>query len=199
VILAGHVAPPKANPDEIAIQTMNTALGGDFTSRINMNLREDKHWSYGARSIFLDAEGQRPFITYAPVQSDKTKESIQEIYAELSGVTGAEPLTEDELRKAVASRTLTLPGSWETSGAVLGSINQIVRFGYDDDYFKTYASRIRQLGLADLNGAARNTLHPDRVIWIVVGDKQRIMPGLQELGFGPVQEIDADGNVIGGQ
>ncbi|NIN73168.1 MAG: insulinase family protein [Gemmatimonadetes bacterium] len=196
VILAGHVAPPKANPNEIAIQTMNTALGGDFTSRINMNLREDKHWSYGAGSVFIDAEGQRPFITYAPVQSDKTKESILEIYAELSGVTDAEPLTDDELRKAIASRTLTLPGSWETNGSVLGSINEIVRFGYDDDYFNTYAGRIRGLRLADVNGAARRTLHPDRVIWVVVGDKQLIMPGLQELGFGPVQEIDADGRVV---
>jgi zinc protease len=197
VILAGHVAPPKANPDEIAIQTMNTALGGDFTSRINMNLREDKHWSYGAGSVFIDAQGQRPFITYAPVQSDKTKESILEIYAELSGVTGATPLTDDERHKAIASRTLTLPGSWETNGAVLGSINEIVRFGYDDDYFKTYADRIRGVGLADMNGAARKTLHPDRIIWVVVGDKERIMPGLQELGFGPVQEIDADGRVVG--
>jgi zinc protease len=196
VILAGHVAPPKANPDELAIQTMNTALGGDFTSRINMNLREDKHWSYGAGSVFIDARGQRPFFTYAPVQSDKTKESVQEIYAELTGVIGDNPLTDDELHKAIGSQTLTLPGSWETNSAVLGSINQIVRFGYGDDYFKTFADRIRALGLADLNGAARNTLRPDHVIWIVVGDKEQIMPGLQELGFGPVQEIDADGNVL---
>jgi zinc protease len=199
LILAGQVAPPKANPDELAIEAMNTVLGGDFTSRINMNLREDKHWTYGAGSVFIDARGQRPFFCYTQVQSDKTKEAIQEIYGELTGIIGDRPLTADELRKAVASRTLTLPGSWETNSAVLGSIDEIVRFGYPDDYFNTYAGRIRALRLADLNSAAHNTLHPDRMIWVVVGDKAQIMPGLQELGFGPVQEIDADGNVIGGQ
>ncbi|HEU0038130.1 MAG TPA: pitrilysin family protein, partial [Verrucomicrobiae bacterium] len=72
VILAGHVAPPKSNPDEIAIETMNTILGGTFTSRVNMNLREDKHWSYGAFTFLWSAQGQRPFIAYAPVQTDKT-------------------------------------------------------------------------------------------------------------------------------
>jgi zinc protease len=199
VIVAGHVAPPKANPDEIAIEALNTVLGGDFTSRINMNLREDKHWTYGAGSSFVDARGQRPFIVSTQVQSDKTKEAIQEIYAELAGVIGDRPLTDDELAQAIASRTLTLPGSWETNGRVLGSINEIVRFGFEDDYFKTYAGRIRALGLADVNGAASRTLHPDHVIWLVVGDKQQIVPGLQELGFGPVQEIDADGNAIGGR
>ena len=88
LILAGHVAPPKANPDEIAIEAMNAILGGQFTSRINMNLREDKHWAYGAQTLFWDARGQRPFIAFAPVQTDKTKESIQEIQKELRGILG---------------------------------------------------------------------------------------------------------------
>mgnify|MGYP003335765117 CR=1 FL=1 len=86
VIFAGHVVPPKANPDEIAIETMNTILGGDFSARVNMNLREGKHWSYGARSLLWDARGQRPFIVYAPVQSDKTKESMIEIRKELNDI-----------------------------------------------------------------------------------------------------------------
>ena len=91
MIIAGLPAPPTNNPDEIAIETMNTILGGSFTSRINMNLREDKHWSYGARSILHDAKGQRLFFTYAPVQSDKTKESIVEIDKELRGILGDRP------------------------------------------------------------------------------------------------------------
>jgi len=194
-ILAGHVAPPKANPNEIAIQTMNTVLGGDFTARINMNLREDKHWSYGAGSFFYDARGQRPFIAYAPVQSDKTKESVQEIYNELAGMIGENPTTADELDRAIASRTLTLPGSWETNGSVAGSINQIVRFGFEDDYFDTYADRIRALGLDEVNAAAAGTLYPNNIIWVVVGDMESIMEGLRELDLGPIQEIDADGNV----
>src|SRR5207244_1897647 len=79
MIFAGDIAPPKSNPHEIAIETMNNIFGGTFTSRINMNLREGKHWSYGVHSILASARGQRPFIVIAPVQTDKTKESVVEI------------------------------------------------------------------------------------------------------------------------
>ncbi len=196
VILAAHVAPPKANPDEIAIETMNTILGGDFTARINMNLREGKHWSYGAGSLFWDARGQRPFIVYAPVQSDKTKESMQEIASELNGITSDRPATPDELDLAVKSQTLTLPGQWETNNAVINSIAEMVRFGYPDDHFDTYAGKIRSLNLSQVQAAAEKTLHPDKVVWVVVGDKEQIEPAIRELGFGPVREIDGDGNVM---
>jgi zinc protease len=111
VILAGHVAPPTNNPDEIAIQTLNTILGGSFTSRLNMNLREDKHWSYGAGSFFVDARGQRPFLAYAPVQTDKTKESVAEVAKELKDLVNGRPATDDELSKAKDNQTLTWPGS----------------------------------------------------------------------------------------
>jgi len=94
VILAGHVAPPKSNPDEIAIETMNNILGGTFTSRVNMNLREDKHWSYGAFTFLWSAQGQRPFIAYAPVQTDKTKESLIELNKELRSILDKQPITE---------------------------------------------------------------------------------------------------------
>ena len=83
LIIAGNVAPPKANPREISIQTMNGVLGSDFSSRVNMNLREDKHWAYGAFTFFRDARGQRPFVAYAPVQTDKTKEAVVELDKEL--------------------------------------------------------------------------------------------------------------------
>ena len=86
VIIAGHIAPPKANPKEVRIETMNGVLGGDFSSRVNMNLREDKHWVYGAYTFFRDARGQRPFVAYAPVQTDKTKEALVELDKELRGI-----------------------------------------------------------------------------------------------------------------
>ena len=110
IIFAGHVAPPRSDPDDVAISTMNAVLGGDFTSRINMNLREDKHWSYGARTQLIGARGQRPFIVRAPVQSDKTTESVLEIAKELSGIIGARPVTPEELDQAVKSEALALPG-----------------------------------------------------------------------------------------
>jgi len=196
VIFAGHVAPPKANPNEIAVETMNTILGGDFSSRINMNLREDKHWSYGAGSFMWDARGQRPFLVYAPVQSDKTKESIAELAGELQGALGGRPFTAEELEFAKNTKTLTLPGSWETAGAVAGSIGEIVRFGLDDGYFETYAGEVRALSLGQIQEAADIVVHPDNVVWVVVGDREQIEAGIRQLGIGPMYLIDADGNVL---
>src|SRR5258705_664427 len=110
VIIAGHVAPPTNNPKEIAIGAMNDGLGGNFAARLNMNLREDKHWSYGARSLLWAARGQRPFITLAPVQTDKTKESLTEMTKEFRGILGDKPLTAEELAKIQANEQLTLRG-----------------------------------------------------------------------------------------
>jgi len=109
VIFAGQVAPPKANPQEIAIETMSFILGGNFTSRLNLNLREDKHWSYGVRMRIVDARGQRPFYCRAPVQGDKTKEAMQEIAQELQGMISSKPPTEAELQRPSPTRPLVWP------------------------------------------------------------------------------------------
>jgi len=196
VLIAGDIAPPKANPDEPAIETMGAVLGSDFGSRINMNLREDKHWSYGAFSFIRDARGPRPFIAYAPVQTDKTKESIVELQKELRGILGERPITPDELKRAQASLTLTLPGSWETMGAVAGSIGDIVAFGLDDRYFDTYADRVRSQTVATVTGAAAKVVQPDHMVWVVVGDRARIEPAIKELNLGEIHLVDADGNAV---
>ncbi|MFQ5831043.1 MAG: M16 family metallopeptidase, partial [Candidatus Methylomirabilia bacterium] len=196
VILAGHVAPPKANPKEIAIETMNTALGGMFTSRINMNLREDKHWSYGVQSVLVGARGQRPFIVLAPVQTDKTKESMVEVAKELRDVIGPRPIAADELGKAQDNLTLRLPGSQETMNALASSIGNIVRYGLPDDYYETYPEKVRALTTTDVQEAARSVVRPDNLIWIVVGDRSKIEAGIRELGFGEIRYIDADGNEV---
>lgn len=195
VILAGHVAPPKADKDNLAIETMNDILGGTFTSRINMNLREDKHWSYGSRSLLLGAKGQRPFIVYALVQSDKTKESIQEVDKELNQMLTTKPVDEDELNKIKLNNVLSLPGSWETNGEVLGSIYEMVNYGYDDNYFDTYAEKMNNLNLDQVNAAAKKVLRPQKFDWVVVGDKEKVEAGLNELGL-DVKIIDVDGNII---
>jgi zinc protease len=196
VLIAGDIAPPKANPDEPAIETMSGVLGSDFGSRINMNLREDKHWSYGAFSFIRDARGPRPFIAYAPVQTDKTKESIVELQKELRGILGERPITPDELKRAQASLTLTLPGSWETMGAVAGSIGEIVAFGLDDRYFDTYADRVREQTVATTTAAAAKVVQPDHMVWVVVGDRARIEPSIRELNLGEIHLVDADGNPV---
>jgi zinc protease len=196
LILVGNVAPPKANPAEIAIETMNTVLGGAFSSRVNLNLREDKHWCYGAGTFLWPARGQRPFIAYAPVQTDKTKESLVELDKELRGIVGLRPVTEAELSKAQDNQTLQLPGSWETIGAVGGSIGEIVRFGLPDDYFTTYPAKVRALSVDSLAKAAAEVVHPDHLVWVVVGDRSKIESAIRELKWGDIQLLDADGKLL---
>jgi zinc protease len=194
VLAVGNPAPPKANPDEPAIEVMNGVLGSDFGSRLNMNLREDKHWSYGAGSFIRDARGPRPFIAFAPVQTDKTKESIVELQKELRDIVGGRPVLPPELERAKASLTLTLPGSWETIGAVAGTIGEIVAFGLDDRYFDTYADKVRAQTAASVTGAATRVVLPDHLVWVIVGDRARIEPAIRSLELGELHLVDADGN-----
>ena len=155
VVFCGHATSPGADPDNVAIETMNTILGGDFVSRINMNIRENKHWSYGAQSILLGSRGPRLFLVYAPVQSDKTKETMIEIQNELEGIMGKKPITADEYANARASAVLQLPGRWETMSAVESSLSEIVQYGLPDDYFRKYPSMVMKLKREDLDKAAQ--------------------------------------------
>jgi len=196
VILAGEIAPPRNNPDEIAIEAMNDILGGNFGARINMNLREDKHWSYGARSFYWDARGQRPFVVFAPVQTDKTKESLIELNKELRGILGDKPPTQDELAKVQANETLSLPGSRETMNEVANSIQTLVEFGLPDDYYDKYAGRVRALTVSDMEAIAKRVERPDNLLWVVVGDRAKIEAGVREVNLGEVKFLDADGKPI---
>ncbi len=196
VIIAGHIAPPKANPKEVTIETMNGVLGGDFSSRVNMNLREDKHWSYGAFTFFRDARGQRPFVAYAPVQTDKTREAVIELDKELRGIVKDRPIQPAELSRAQASLTLTLPGSWETASALAGSIGNIVTFGLDDRYYDTFADKVRTQTLESVTAVAVEVVHPDQLVWVVVGDRSKIESGLRELKLGEIKLIDTDGKPV---
>ena len=196
IIFAGHVTLPYANPDETAVETMNNILGGDFVSRINMNLREDKHWAYGAFSFMIGARGQRPFIGYAPVQSDKTKESMVELSKELNEYIGTRPASEEEFDRTQRNQILGLPGSWETMNAVGRSVYNIVRYGLSDDYYATYAQRVKALKLADIRSAAKKVIKPANLTWLVVGDRAKIEAGIRELGYGEIRIIDTDGNLV---
>jgi zinc protease len=189
VILAGNLAPPKNNPNEVPIEVMDALLGGNFGSRINMNLREGKHWSYGAGSFIRDARGQRPFVAYAPVQTDKTKESLVELAKELQGILKDRPVDSTELAQAKSSLTLTLPGEWETMAAVDATIRSIVTFGLDDRYFDTYPTKVRAVDSTQVPAAAAQVVHPDRLVWLIVGDRAKIEAGVRELNLGEVKII----------
>jgi zinc protease len=145
VILAGHVAPPPDTTQEIAIDAMNDVLGGTFSSRLNMNLREDKHWAYGAGSFLWGARAERPFIAFAPVQTDKTKEAMIEVNKELRGIVTDRTITGPELKLTQANETLSLPGSRETLDSVGCSIADLVQFRWPDDYYNRMAGKIRAL------------------------------------------------------
>jgi zinc protease len=196
VILAGHVAVPPNTPQEIAIQAMNDDLGGTFSSRLNMNLREDKHWAYGAGSVLVGARAQRPFVVFAPVQTDKTKESLVEVNKELRGILTEHPVTAEELARIQANETLRLPGSRETLNEVGSSITSLLQFRWPDDYYDTMAAKIRALKTDDLDEAAKHVIHPDDLVWIVVGDRAKIEQGIRELNFGELRFIDADGKPL---
>ncbi|MBN8279591.1 MAG: insulinase family protein [Gammaproteobacteria bacterium] len=196
VIFAGQLIPPRATPDAIPIELMNDVLGGQFTARLNMNLREAKHWSYGARSFAYDARGQRPLLAYAPVQTDKTSESLAEIRREFTDIVGPRPATAAEVDLVKDSNAKSLPGQWETGGSVLGSISQIVQFGLPDDYWNNYAAAVRGVTPAEVNQAAKDYLRPGDLVFVVVGDRAVIEPGLAKLGFDRIQLVNADGDLL---
>jgi zinc protease len=195
-VVAADPALQKNNPQEVAADVMNDMVGGTFSSRLNMNLREDKHWSYGAHSQFVAAKGQQPFLAYASVQTDKTKESLAEMDNELHAFATAKPVTDTELQATVSDRTMKLPGSHESLSSVVSAVQDIVEFGYPDDYFDTYAAKVRNLRTSDIKNAASSVLHPDNLIWIVVGDRAKVEQGIRALNIGEVHLLDADGNPV---
>jgi zinc protease len=196
LIVAGNIAPPPTDPKEMAMIAANDVFGGMFGARLNMNLRENKHWSYGARSSFSAARAQRPFLAQAPVQTDKTKESMAEMNKELRGLLGDQPVAPDELSKIQANETLKLPGSRETLGEIGQSINNIVQFGLPEDYYDTFARKMKALKTSDVEDAAKTIIHPDHLIWVVVGDRSKIEEGIKELGFGELKFLSPDGKPL---
>ncbi|MCC5793561.1 MAG: insulinase family protein [Chromatiales bacterium] len=196
VVFAGQLLPPKTSPDNLAVQTMNDVLGGTFAARINMNLRERRGWSYGAFSTILNTRAERPLLAFAPVQTDRTAETVMEIRAEFASLRAERPATEEEVERVRRSTTLSLPGRWETAGAVLNSISQLLDFGLPDDYWDGYAEAVRALTVDDINTAARRHLRPDELVIVVVGDREAISADLEELGIGEIRLIDTDGRPV---
>jgi zinc protease len=195
-ILAGYVGPPRSDPDHIALETLNTILGGNFVSRLNMNLREEKHWSYGVSSRLLDAEGPGPFVVRAPVQTDKTADAMKEMQRELREVLAGHPPTEAEIKFAQNSLVLQLPGSNETSDEVAGSYADIITYGLPDTYWNDYVGEVNEMTPAKLTAAAQKLVLPDAITWVVVGDLSRIEDDIRKLNFGEVKVVDADGKVL---
>ena len=196
VVFGAQLAPPQNDPDAIALQLVNGIFGGKFSSRINMNLREDKHWSYGVRAIMPPARGQRPYISVSAVQTDKTKESMVELVKEYNGIVGAKPITADELKDEQDNVTLGLPGTFETDQQLSGAYGNILQYGLPEDYYNTFTEKALALKPDAANEIAKKYILPDHLVWVVVGDMSKVEAGIRELNLGEVHKIDADGNPV---
>jgi zinc protease len=195
-ILAGHLIPGLGTDRDVAIEAMNTVLGGNFTARVNMNLREEKGWSYGARTQLQSARGPRPYFVNAPVQTDRTGDSLAELVRELEEITTTRPIREDEMARVIAGLTRELPGRFETSASVLNSLVSSALYGRPLDYAATLADRYRALDLDDLQSAAGDYVEASNLVWIVVGDLAEIRDQVEALDIGPVEIWNDDGERV---
>jgi zinc protease len=196
VIFGAQLAPPQKDPDAIALQIVNGIFGGKFSSRINMNLREDKHWSYGVRAVLPAARGQRPYISISAVQTDKTKESMVELVKEYKNIVGGKPITEGELKDEQNNTTLGLPGSFETVQQLSGAYGNILEYGLPEDYYDTFTPKVLALTPENANEISKKYILPDHLLWVVVGDMGKVESGIRELNLGDVHKIDADGRPL---
>ena len=196
VIYGVQLAPPRNSPDEVQLGVVNNIFGGSFSSRINMNLREDKHWSYGVRSFMPAAVGQRLYVSQSPVQTDKTKESLKELVREYADVAGARPITAAELSDAQANETLALPGSFETAGQLSGAYSTILQYKLPEDYYNKYTGTVTAMTPAQANALAARMIMPGKLVWVVVGDMSKVEAGIRDMQLGEVRKIDVDGNPV---
>ena len=192
LIVAGQLMPAIGSSDEIDIGLMNRVIGGSFTSRLNMNLREDKSWSYGVRTRLSQYKGPRPMLVYAPVQTDKTIPSIQEIIREYEEYLSSNPAKDEELEAIVKDLSLGLIGDYETFGALMSGLSGIVSQGRDDNYIDTLPTKYRSMTIEDINSAAKRYLDPSVWTWVIVGDLSKIKEGIEELNLGKIEVITLD-------
>jgi predicted Zn-dependent peptidase len=188
VIMAGQVTPIDPLGDVVPVSGASEVFGGNFLSRINMDLRETKGWSYGVRSqIGLNVHAV-PYTITAPVQADRTADSIRALSQQLTGILGAKGVTDDELARLVSNNVDALPGRFETSGAVLQAMMTNDLYNRPDDYYEQLAGKYRGLSRPALDTALRQALDPSGFVWIVVGDAKTVRPQLAKLKM-PIEVV----------
>jgi zinc protease len=185
----------RSSPDFRALQVMNTALGGLFSSRINMNLREAHGYTYGASSGFSFRKAPGPFQVAAGVRTDVTAPAVTEIFKEIRGVIEA-PLGADELKRAKDALANSIPGAFETSGDAAASLSNIYIYDLGLDYYSHYAEAVNAVTADQALAAAKKYLVPDKLIVVAVGDREKIEPELRKLSLGPVEIRDPEGKPI---
>jgi zinc protease len=191
----GQVGVPRSNPDYVSLEVMNAGLGGLFSSRINMNLREQHGYTYGAGSGFAYRRGPGPFNIGTSVRADVTAPAIREVFKEVERMRTS-PVSADELATAKDSFSRSLPGLFETSGQSVGSIAQLFLYGLPLDYYSSLPASIDKIGAADVQRVAAQYLQPDKMTVVAVGDRRKIAPDLVRLDIGTVELRDFEGNPL---
>ncbi|MFN4222686.1 MULTISPECIES: pitrilysin family protein [Novosphingobium] len=189
-IMAGKVIAAKGTDDNTALNTANDILGGNFLGRINMNLREAKGWTYGAYNGVTEPQERARFQVIAPVQTDRTGDALVEIKREIDTFSTTKGVTEEELDWSTKGSARELPGMFETSAAVLDGMAKIVNYRRPDDYYETLATRYEAMTPADADKAFRAQVSTDGMVWVVVGDAEKVRPQLEKFGL-PVEEMKA--------
>lgn len=195
ILRVGNVGVPRSTPDYAALEVMNAALGGLFSSRINMNLREEHGYTYGAGSIFRYRRGNGPFFVFTSVRTDVTGPAVKEIFKEIERMV-AVPLTADELALSKDSLVRSLPGQFETSGQAVASFANTYVYGLGLDYFARLPLQINAVDVAAVQDVARRYLVPSRMVTVAVGDRARIESQLQEAGLKNIERRDPDGKPL---
>ena len=195
VIRSGYLTVPRHHPDYLALNLLNYILGGQFSARLNMNLRQDKGYSYGYMSSIDWLSGPSALTAGGSVQTEVTKESVAETVKEFEEIRGARPVTQEEFDDAVNGILRGLPNQFETHGQVLSQLLRLVAFDLPDDYFTTYAAEVSKLTLADIHRVAEKHIKAAALKIIVAGDAATVGPSLNDLGI-PVFPIDYEGTLI---
>ncbi|HEX8903808.1 MAG TPA: pitrilysin family protein, partial [Longimicrobiaceae bacterium] len=188
-IRIGHPGVARNTPDYFALQVLNTLLGGAFSSRLNLNLREKHGWTYGARSGFSMRQSAGPFTAQAAIVTAKTDSALVEFFGELNRIR-SEPIPADELDKAKRYVALGFPQQFETNQAVAGRLADLVTYGIDPSFFGTYVNGIMGVTAADVKRMAERYVRPGNAVVVVVGDKAQIEAGLRAINVAPVQVRD---------
>ncbi|KFI05977.1 pitrilysin family protein [Massilia sp. BSC265] len=184
----------RTTPDFPALQVLNAALGGMFSSRLNNNLRETKGYTYGISSYFRYDRTPGPFVIAGSVRRDATGDSVREIFRELGEIRDA-PLPAAELDAARDAQVLSLPGAFETNADIGASLAEIFVYGLPLDYYARLPGQLNAVTAAQVQAAARKHLAPERMTVVAVGDRKRMLPQLQALGMGAVEVRDSDGQL----
>ena len=183
LIYGGAVLPVSGTDDLLTLNSANSILGSDFLSRINADLRETKGWSYGVRGNVTALEHRVPYIVNAPVQANRTGESVAALIGQYDRFLEVDGVTPQELERTINGNTRQLAGGYETSAQILGALRSNALYGRPDDYQSTIASRTRALTAAQMDAEARQVIHPDQFVWVVVGDAAVVRPQLETLGL----------------